>query len=77
MEQKQDVCDSDLHVGALVLEPVLHLPGLQANFCAKRAPCRLIWVVIMLVCTDIKSRALKHYTAHQKKDIKSPELKDL
>lgn len=41
----------DLCLGALVLEPVLHLPALQANLCAERAACRRIWVVTPLVCT--------------------------
>jgi hypothetical protein len=77
MERKQDVCYCYLHLGTLVLEPVLHLPGCQADLCAERAPCWLIWVVILLVCTDIKSRALKHCTTQHKKDIKSLGLKDL
>ena len=51
MEQKQDVCDCELHLGALVFQPVLRLPGLKPDLCAKRTPCWLIWVVILLVCT--------------------------
>jgi hypothetical protein len=80
MERKQDVCDCDLHLGVLVLEPPLCLPGFQADLCAERTLCRLIWVVILLVCTtqhkiDIKSRALKHCRAQHKTDIKSIGLK--
>jgi hypothetical protein len=47
----------DLRLGALVLEPVLHLPALQANLCAERAACRRIWVVTPLVCTAQHSTA--------------------
>ena len=36
MERKQDVCDYDPHSGALVLQPVLRLPSLQADLCAER-----------------------------------------
>jgi hypothetical protein len=65
--ERKDVCDCDLHLWALVLEPVLHLLALQANLGAEHAPCRLVWVVILLVCTvqhkkDIKGRALKQLT---------------
>jgi hypothetical protein len=69
--ENKDVCDYDLHLGVLVLEPLLRLPGLQADLCAERTPCQLIWVVILLVCTAqhkiyIKSRELKHCNAQHK-----------